>query len=620
MRFPVPEQLPANCQLVSAKLRLHSDAEPGRTLEAHRISETWAEMNATWMNQPDTAGTPAEADSGMGYREWDVTEHVEHMLANANSDHGWLVRDSAEEDPEGAESTLSSRDTIAEPPEVPRLVLRFEGGSSSPPPAPPSGPLTPTYIECGDRITESIRVLNDISCEETDGLIVGEGDIIIDLDGFTIDGPDPILTGNEENLTAGIRNGGHENVIIRGGKIQQFGHGVSLLAGTRFNTVTGMTLERNALSGVELWDADDGRYGNVVTGNEFAGNTDGVLLTAGSEATLVEDNLFNGQVGVAVHMIDASRNRVLDNEVSGIPIDPNLDSDGGFRLESSTDNLLARNTLVESGDGGLVIDAGSHRNRAEENSFSRAGDAGIVVQESDGNELVGNVSHLGSDAGISLSHADHTTVLDNDVRFNPTGIDASESNDSLIRLNRAQFAGGEGILVDNSLRTLITENIANGTRAAGIEVRGDALHPVTGDPVDGNTIRGNTTNGNLGDGIVAAAGHTDRRQRRAPQRRLRHRRRRGVAERGGRDRRRRQRRQRQRRARAVPRRGLRRRQPRRRPRTTPTSRRPTRRSTPARPTGSAASCRRSCASRARTTWRPRRRCATSAGSTRRPIR
>ena len=34
------------------------------------------------------------------------------------------------------------------------------------------------------------------------------------------------------------------------------------MAGARFGMVEDLTLKRNALAGVELWDADDGRNGN----------------------------------------------------------------------------------------------------------------------------------------------------------------------------------------------------------------------------------------------------------------------------------------------------------------------------------------------------------------------
>src|ERR671914_465394 len=281
VNFVLPNAIPG-CRLTSARLRLFSESEPGRQLQAVPIAQGWSEMQATWNNQPAASGAPAVADSGNGYREWNVTSQVEAMMASGGG-NGFMIRDAVENDFEGAEQGFSSRDTIAEPPEVPKLVLRFAGGTPTPPPPPPSENLTPRHVECGDVITESTRVLNDLSCElgeapTGDALTIAANDVVLDLGGHTIDGPDFLLLGQEENLAAGVRNIGHENVVIRNGTVQEFGAGVSLMAGARWGRVENLTLHKNALAGVEMFDADDGRNGNVITGNTFTLNETGVAV------------------------------------------------------------------------------------------------------------------------------------------------------------------------------------------------------------------------------------------------------------------------------------------------------------------------------------------------------
>src|ERR671915_414415 len=401
VNFVLPNAIPG-CRLTSARLRLFSESEPGRQLQAVPIAQGWSEMQATWNNQPAASGTPAVADSGNGYREWNVTSQIEAMIASGGG-NGFMIRDAVENDFEGAEQGFSSRDTIAEPPEVPKLVLRFAGGTPTPPPPPPSENLTPRHVECGDVITESTRVLNDLSCElgeapTGDALTIAANDVVLDLGGHTIDGPDFLLLGQEENLAAGVRNIGHENVVIRNGTVQEFGAGVSLMAGARWGRIEGLTLHKNALAGVELFDADDGRNGNVVTDNTFTMNEAGVSVLGGTENNVIEGNTFDGNIGVAIWMVDSSDNRIEDNEVSGIPIDPNFDSDGGMLLEGSTDNVIVGNRMVESGDAGVILAMGSHRNRVESNILSRNGDAGVVVEDSDAAEIMGNTAHLSSDA------------------------------------------------------------------------------------------------------------------------------------------------------------------------------------------------------------------------------
>src|SRR5918992_1242998 len=197
----LPTAIPG-CRLTSARLRLFSESEPGRQLQAVPIAQGWSEMQATWNNQPAASGAPAVADSGNGYREWNVTSQVEAMMASGGG-NGFMIRDAVENDFEGAEQGFSSRDTIAEPPEVPKLVLRFAGGTPTPPPPPPSENLTPRHVECGDVITEGTRVLNDLSCEFGDALTIAANDVVLDLGGHTIDGPDFLLLREEDNLAPG---------------------------------------------------------------------------------------------------------------------------------------------------------------------------------------------------------------------------------------------------------------------------------------------------------------------------------------------------------------------------------------------------------------------------------
>ena len=72
----IPTDLPDDCELMSARLRLYAEGDPGRTLDAARITEAWQEGQVTWLNQPTTDVTPTTR-SGNGYREWIVTDDVQ---------------------------------------------------------------------------------------------------------------------------------------------------------------------------------------------------------------------------------------------------------------------------------------------------------------------------------------------------------------------------------------------------------------------------------------------------------------------------------------------------------------------------------------------------------------
>lgn len=505
LRFDLPSLLPADCELERATLRLYANGEAGRTLQAIPLDATWSESQVTWQNQPAATGTMATAASGSAYREWNVTTATVAMLASGSS-YGWLIRDAAEEDAAGASQSFLSSEAVRVPPTPPQLVLRFED-SGDPPPAPPPPPTAAT-VTCGQVITQSVLLQNDLPACLGEGLVVGASNLIIDLNGHTISSGLAIEPGEEDGLVAGIRNSGHSNVIVRNGTIRNFGYGVRLLAGTRYNVVENMTLINNINAGIELFDADDGRNGNLIHHNLFQLNGTGVQVTSGSENSVVESNSFTGNVGVAIYMYDATGHRIANNTVTGETGNPLLDSDGGFYLNGSSDNQIIGNTLSDTGDAAILLTAGSHRNRIENNTTTRASDSAIALDDSDENEVVNNVLHLAGGAGIGLGNANDSLISGNDVRFNPGGIELAGSSGNHIEDNDASYTNASGITVEGGENNEIVNNVANNTGASGISVEAETFD-ANGNPIGGFLIEGNQANGNLASGIsVGGAGHT----------------------------------------------------------------------------------------------------------------
>ena len=90
-------------------------------------------------------------------------------------------------------------------------------------------------------------------------------------------------------------------------------------------------------------------------------------------------------------------------------------------------------------------------------------------------------------------------MLDNDVRFNPTGVDLGGSSGNLIEGNEADGSDGTGIAITGGQGNRVVGNSASNTKSDGIVIEGTP---------GGNVVEGNRTNGNLSDGIVAGAGTT----------------------------------------------------------------------------------------------------------------
>ena len=347
-------------------------------------------------------------------------------------------------------------------------------------------PPVSTFVTCGQVITQSTKLTNDLLDCLGDGLVIGADGITLDLDGHTIVG-----TG----VGYGILNNGFDSVTITNGTIQEFVAGVQLGSGTARNIVSQLTLQLNELAGVEMINADDGTDGNTVRQNTIAGNGGGVALLSGTQNALVTNNVFSGSSGESISIVSSSANRIEGNQISG-------SSDVSVMLEGASGNTVIGNSVLGSADSSIVVHLGSNDNRIEGNDLDE-GEAGIIVDDSSGNQLIANVAHGMGDSGIVLGNAQNTLVKGNDVRFNSGGIEIDGSSNNRIEANNASETSGTGIEVgDFSLSNVIVQNTASANDAGGISVE------VSAAPGSGNLLDRNTANDNTGVGIsVGGVGH-----------------------------------------------------------------------------------------------------------------
>ena len=317
-RFPLNNDAP-DCELESATLRLYNESPTEeRNIQAVPIAGPWSESTLTWFNQPGTMGTPVTSPARLGYQEWDVTSHVISML-ESGVHYGWMIRDAAESDLEtGGDQAYVSREMPQDPPDMtlPQLVLRYTADATPPPPPPVEPPATETTVFCGQVLTESTLVGNDLLGCMGEGLVIGAPNIVVDLNGHEITSGLLAEAGQETGLLSGIRNGSYTNVVIRNGTIKGFGYGVTLGSGTTHNVVEDMNLINNALAGVYLFDADNGRVGNTIRNNYFEGNLEtGLSIVSDSENSLVQNNTFISN-GMSIYLFSASGHRIEGNEIS----------------------------------------------------------------------------------------------------------------------------------------------------------------------------------------------------------------------------------------------------------------------------------------------------------------
>jgi len=395
----------------------------------------------------------------------------------AGADHGFLIRDPTEGLEEAAGGHAFYGREKGETP--PQLVVRYAAPPSGEPPAP--APPAPAVLQCGQVLTQSVRLTNDLTECLGDGLLIGAPHIIVDLDGHTIDG-----TG----LGTGVRNEGYGSVEVRNGTIRDFDRGVHLLPETTDNLLERLRLEHNEVAGVELFDATDGE----IRDNVLEDNGDAISLISGTARTVVADNSMVLNRGAGLILQNADDNRLERNVVEG-------GGDLGVGLEHSSRNVVIANSVSGNSDGGMEIELGSHENLVEGNVVAGSGDTGILVAESDRNRLIGNVTSQMSDSGITLNMANDGVVRGNVLGSNPGGLQMDGSSRNLVEGNDASGTSGLGIeLGGGSYDNHLLANTAGGNAASGIYVADEALLE------PGNLLEANTADGNGGDGITIAKG------------------------------------------------------------------------------------------------------------------
>jgi large repetitive protein len=291
-----------------------------------------------------------------------------------------------------------------------------------------AGAGPPTTVVCGQVITQSIHVGNDLSNCPADGLVVGAANIKIDLGHHVIDGD-----GANAATDDGIDNtGGFDNVKISHGTIQQFTQGVNFIGATT-SKIEHLTVIQT-FRGIEVQTSSNG---NKISHNKVSANFDGIHLV-GSDANKIDHNDVFGNTASAIVLITGSDNNKVEHNKA------HDNATWGITQDASNGNIYKHNKIYKNNTAG----------------FEPFNSTNLRFEHND-------VSH--NHIGIELFNTDASVLTNNKVKSNTLdGIHTFVgSTGNLLQKNHADKNGDDGIDVADAGNT-ITKNHADKNTDLGI--------------------------------------------------------------------------------------------------------------------------------------------------------
>ena len=228
---------------------------------------------------------------------------------------------------------------------------------------------------CGDTVVCDWTLTKDMVCPEGHGLIIGADDIVIDGNGYAIDG---VAQGTCDDFgieRSGIYNKAYDGITIRNLEIRNFCNGIYL----RYDDETGDKVERITIENCEIHHngADTGDD-NGVHGIKAIGVFDSTIRN-----NKVHDNKGKGDScesgGNGIFVMGISGYGAWDNLITGNEIYNNAKG-GFFTKMMCKDTTVSHNEVYGNGQGGIILRCKkSEAHTIEENNVHENYGSGIWV-------------------------------------------------------------------------------------------------------------------------------------------------------------------------------------------------------------------------------------------------
>ena len=361
----------------------------------------------------------------------------------------------------------------------------------------------PVKVSCGQTVTRSTTLANDLIDCPGSGIIIGGDDIELDLNGHTINGDGKDDDGDEYGID---NSAGHDRVTIEGGSIRAFVEGVAV-RGASAGRIRGLSTSRQFHAGIIVLDS----VGMQIERNASNAECGGIVVAGGSHDVRIQQNTVSGESCGGISLFDSDHVRVSSNVISTPGKVITGDAAGISVLDHSDHNVVEYNSVSGQGFVAVIADGGVD-NVVQSNRISRS-HGGIILTGDDNtlaDNLVSNISGGCDGCGFGISfEGGQRNVIEHNIVDHTQGDAGSSSPPSsprrrpainnTVRFNVARAGTVDGILVESTATgTVVDRNFADANGDDGIDV--DAAT---------TTLTGNVANHNRDFGIEAVAGVRD---------------------------------------------------------------------------------------------------------------
>jgi parallel beta-helix repeat protein len=265
---------------------------------------------------------------------------------------------------------------------------------------------------CGQVVTQDVTLTSDLNCDSGDGLIVGASGITINLNGYSITGPNgggqqavnPTGSQGAANPTSADsddENGGQQQEEEAAATEEEEEEAVNPTsadsddenggqqqeeeeaAATEEPEIRPVTTRQNTAdydgsSGILVANADNVAIAGL---GEISGFSRGVTFLGSSGGAVTDIQLANNDIGAVVASSEGteiSRNTITNNGIAVVSDGSNggvtafnqivANVEQGILLVGSSDNVVAANNMYGNGGSGIFLDPMSQRNHLDYNT------------------------------------------------------------------------------------------------------------------------------------------------------------------------------------------------------------------------------------------------------------